>query len=149
MARKPSGRVVLHRGKLDQVTLHVADGLLEVGRTIVELASGRAPDSPLDPYPIGEGLPKQGGVLVFAAGGKTSGWSTRGPQPRLPRAARPSVRQHSVVAIIGFGFPGRLAERGSVNHAGQPFLTPTRDEVAPHIPAIVGRVTRPRLAGKR
>ena len=147
MARKPSARVVLNRSALDEATLAVVDGFLEVGRTVVELAAEIAPDSPYDPYPTGEGLPKQGGVIVYAGGGKTAGWSTRGGQPKLPRAARPSVKQHSVVAIIGFGFPARFAEKGTVRHRGRPFLTPTRDRVAPRVAEIVGQVVRPRLGG--
>lgn len=148
MARRPSARVVLNRARLNEVTLIVADGLLEVGRTIVEVAAARAPDSPFDPYPTGEGLPKQGGVLVYAGGQKTAGWSQRGGQPKKPRSVRGTTKQHSVVAIVGFGFPARLAERGTLRHRGQPFLTPTRDEVRPHIPAIVGPITRPRIGGK-
>jgi hypothetical protein len=142
-------RMELNQSRLDDVTLAVADGLFEAGRTIVELASERAPDSPYDPFPAGEGLPKQGGVLVYVANKKTHGWSIRGDQPVKPRAARLTTKLHSVVAIIGFGFPGRFNEAGTIRQPARPFLTPSANEVAPHIPEIVGSVTRPKLAGMR
>jgi hypothetical protein len=142
-------RLRLEQSKLDDVSFIVADGLFEAAKLIIETASGLAPDSPYDPYPTGEGLPKQGGVLVYAGNRKTHGWSIRGDQPVKPRASRATTKGHSIVAVLGFGFPGRFAEAGTVNMAGKPFLAPSRDAVAPHIPEIVGDVTRPRLAGNR
>jgi hypothetical protein len=138
--------MVLNQSRLDDVTLIVADGLFEAGKTIIELASERAPDSPYDPFPTGEGLPKQGGVLVYVANKKTHGWSLRGDQPVKPRAARLATKAHSVVAIIGFGFPARFNEVGTIRQPARPFFTPSAREVQPHIPEIVGDVTRPRLA---
>jgi hypothetical protein len=142
---KPSARVVLNRSKLDAAVLAVADGFLEVGRTIVELAGENAPDSPYDPYPIGEGLPKQGGVLVMVNGQKTAGWSQRGTQPKKPRAVR-GMKQ-GVVAVVGFGFPARFAEMGTVRTPAKPFFAPARDQVKPHIPDIVGEISRPKIGG--
>lgn len=141
--------MALNQSRLDDVVLAVADGLFEAGRTIVEVASPRAPDSPYDPYPEGEGLPKQGGVLVYVENKKTHGWSMRGDQPKKPRAVRDTTKQHSVVAVVGFGFPARLNEVGTIRHRGRPFFTPAAREVQPHIPEIVGDVTRPKLSGMR
>ena len=142
-------RMALNQSRLDDVVLVVADGLFEAGRTIVELAAERAPDSPYDPYPTGEGLPKQGGVLVYAGNKKTHGWSIRGDQPKKPRAVRDTTKRHSVVAVVGFGFPARFNEAGTIRQPARPFFTPAAREVQPHIPEIVGDVTRPRLAGMR
>lgn len=143
-------RLRLEQSRLDDVTFIVADGLFEAARVIVEKAAAQAPDSPFEPYPEGEGLPKQGGVLVYAGNKKTHGWSIRGDQPAKPRAVRASTKEHSVVAVLGFGFPGRFAEGGTVNHAAQPFLAPARDSVGVEgVANIVGEVTRPRLAGPR
>lgn len=139
----------LNQSRLDDVTLAVADGLFEAAKAIVELASARAPDSPYDPFPLGEGLPKQGGVLVYAGNKKTHGWSIRGDQPVKPRAARASTKSHSVVAIAGFGFPARFNEAGTIRQPARPFLAPSSREIQPHIPDLVGEVTRPRLAGMR
>jgi len=138
--------MVLNQSRLDEVTLAVADGVFEAARTIIELAAQRAPDSPYDPYPAGEGLPKQGGVLVYVANKKTHGWSIRGDQPKKPRAVRDSTKAHSVVAVAGFGFPARFNELGTIRQRARPFLAPSAREVQPHIPDIVGAVTRPKLA---
>jgi hypothetical protein len=144
---KPSAKVVLNRGKLDAAVLAVADGFLEVGKTIVELAGESAPDSPYDPYPTGQGLPNQGGVLVSVNGAKTAGWSQRGTQPKMPRAAR-GMKQ-GIVTIVGFGYPARFAEMGTVRTPAHPFLAPARDQVKGHIPEIVGEISRPTIGGPR
>lgn len=141
MARKPSARVVLARSALTTLGVAVADGLLEVGRTIVEVAD--PPDSPDLPYPTGEGLPLQGGVLVYAEGKKVAGWSQRGLQPKKPRAAE--TPKGAVVAIVGFGFPGRFKEGGTVNDPASPFLSPALDQTAPHIGEIMAGVVGPEL----
>ena len=142
-------RMALNQSRLDDVTLAVADGLFEAGRTIVELAATRAPDSPYDPFPAGEGLPKQGGVLVYVANKKTHGWSIRGDQPKKPKAVRDTTKAHSAVAVVGFGFPARFNEAGTINQPARPFFTPSAREVQPHIPEIVGEVSRPKIAAMR
>lgn len=147
--RGPSAKVRLRKERLTEATFIVADGLFEAGRIIVESASASAPDSPFDPYPTGEGLPKQGGVLAYVGNDKVDGWSIRGPQPRKPRSIRILTGRHSVTVAVGFGFPGRLAETGTVDTAPQPFLAPSRDRHAGAIPRIVAATTRPRLAGNR
>lgn len=149
MARGLTQRVVLHRETIDAVILGGVDGLFALAKDVVLEAAANAPDSPYDPYPAGEGLPKQGGVLVYVGNTKTHGWSIRGDQPKKPRSARLSTKQHSVVALAGFGFPGRFSERGTIRQRAQPFLAPSRDEVAPRIPEIVGEITRPALAAAR
>lgn len=138
MARKPSAKVVLNRAALLSLGQHVADGMSEAGRTVIETA--RPPDSPYMPYPTGEGLPRQGGTLTYVHGQKVAGWSLRGVQPKKPRSV--DVRA-GLVCVVGFGFPGRFAETGTVHSRPQPFLSPARDQVAPHIPEIIGRWTRP------
>lgn len=145
---KPRGlskAVRLRREALSEVTRVVADGMFEAARSIILDAAAIAPDSPFDPYPLGEGLPKQGGVLAYVGGQKVNGWSIRGPQPAKPRAVRVLAKEHAVTVVAGFGFPGRLAETGSVDTPAQPFLTPTKDRHIAQIPADVARVSRPRL----
>lgn len=142
--RGPSAKVILNRSAVHNVMLAIADGLEEVGRTIIETAAENAPDSPYDPYPAGEGLPKQGGVLTYVNGQKVGGWSTLGTQPRKPRAA--NVKR-GITAVVGFGFPGRFAEFGTVRTAAHPFLGPARDSVLPHMAQIMASVVKPRLDG--
>ena len=144
--RGTSAKVKLNRAALDDVTFIVADGLFEAGKVIAEMAGANAPDSPYDPYPTGEGLPKQGGVLAYVANQKVDGWSIRGPQPKKPRSLRLIAKAHSVVVAVGFGHPARFAEGGTINHGPQPFLAPARDRVGVQgVANIVGDVTRPRL----
>jgi hypothetical protein len=142
--------MVLNQSALDKVTLAVADGVFEVGRTIIELAAERAPDYPEPtaefPFGAGEGLPRQGGVLVYVGNKKTHGWSLRGDQPKKPRSIRDVVKRNSVVAAIGFGFPARFNELGTIRQRARPFLAPSRDEVAPHAVEIIGRIAKPAIA---
>lgn len=142
MARKPSARVVLNRAKLDEVSRAVADGFAAFAEAVVREAAPMAPDSPLQPYPTGEGLPKQGGWLVYVGGQKIAGGGLDGKQPKKPRAVQ--VRQHGIVAIAGYGFPGRFQEQGTVNHPARPFLGPAFERVAPRATEIM----RPVVDGK-
>jgi hypothetical protein len=110
-----------------------------VAKTIVREA--RPPDA----TPYGEGLVTAGGTLVYVGSKKVGGWSQDGSEPRKPRALR--VRgSDMVVAVAGFGFPGRFQEMGTVNHGAQPFLTPSRDRVEPRVPGIVARAAKYRIA---
>lgn len=144
--RGVSSAVRLRKEALDDVAFIVADGLMEVGRMYVEAGSANAPDSPLDPYPLGEGLPKQGGVLAYVGGQKVDGWSLRGVQPKKPRALRTPAKQHAIVVGAGFGFPARFVQGGTINHAPRPFFGPGVSGPDPStIPAIVGDLTRPRI----
>lgn len=120
-------RMETKRGAFDKITLAVADGLFDTAKQIILDASDNAPDSPYEPYPSGEGLPKQGGVLAYASNQKIGGWSIRGPQPRKPRSIRVDTKRHSVVVAAGFGFPARFAEAGTIRMPGRPFLAPARD----------------------
>lgn len=144
--RGVSAAVKLNKAALNDVTYAVADGAMEALRVIVEIASSEAPDSPYDPYPTGEGLPKQGGVLVYVGGKKVDGWSLRGVQPKKPKSIRQAVKEHSVLAIAGFGFPGRFAHEGTIRHPGDPFFLRAFQRVGVQgVINIIGDVTRPIL----
>ena len=142
MARGPSSRVLLNRKVIDQMLVAVADGASELARTVVEVAE------PPDATPIGAGLVTSGGYLTYVNGGKVDGWGQDGKQPKPPRAAK--VRQGvGVVSVVGFGFPGRFQEFGTVHHAAQPFLTPARDRVMPQASSIIVPIVRSRMARTR
>jgi hypothetical protein len=144
LARGPTKRVVLNRAALDAVTLGEADGLYELAKAIVLDAAAHAPDSPFDPYPLGEGLPKQGGALGYALGQKINGFSQRGSQPKKPRAARAATRM-GLIVLGGFGFPGRLAERGTLRTRPEPFLTPALVRGVPRAAPYIARGVAARL----
>lgn len=144
--RKPSAKVVLAREKFDKLTLGVADGMSDWAQSVITEAGANAPDSPYDPFPTGEGLPKQGGVLAFVGNLKVFGWSLRGIQPRKPRSLRLVAKEHSVVVAGGFGFPARFAEGGTIDQPAHPFLTPVFRRREHEIPEYVARVTKPLTA---
>lgn len=144
MARKPSAKVVLNRGNLDELHLALVDGVTEIARSVVEEAAKWAPDSPDEPYPIGEGLPKQGGWLVYDGPRKVAGGSLRGIQPKKPQAF--VVRgTEGIVGIAGWGFPGRLVETGHVGTPAHPFFTPAAVRVSGVAADIMGEIVGPVL----
>jgi hypothetical protein len=138
MARKPSARVVLNRAALGEVDLALANGIEEVVRTIVEVAD------PPDAEPFGVGLVTRGGWLVYNGSKKVAGGSLDGRQPKKPRAFRVAATE-GITAIAGWGFPARFQETGTINHAAQPFGTPSMLEVGAAAPEIMRSVVAPRL----
>jgi hypothetical protein len=143
MARGPTKRVVLNRQALTQVGLAVAEGMVAVGREILDVAD--PPDSPLEPYPLGEGLPKQGGVLGYFDGKKIDGYGQDGKQPKKPRRA--DVKR-GITVVVGWGFPARFNELGTVKHPAQPFASPAVDQVSPRVVDIIRRVVSARLGSR-
>lgn len=138
MARKPSTRVVLNRAALAELDLALAEGVEEIVRTVIEVAN------PPDATPFGVGLVTQGGWLVYVGSKKVGGGSLVGLQPKKPRAFRVAGTE-GIVAIAGFGFPGRFQETGTTNQPARPFLTPAMLEVASAAPEIMRSVVGPRL----
>jgi len=130
MARGGS-RVTLNRQALSALELGIADGLGELGRTIVETAE------PPDAEPYGVGLVTSGGYLVFAGSKKVDGWHQEGRQPKKPRAARGSLRERIITLFVGWGFPGRFQEHGTIHHDPQPFARPAVRQVLPQAQEIV------------
>jgi hypothetical protein len=50
-----------------------------------------------------------------------------------------------IVAIAGFGFPARFAEKSTINHPAQPFFGKAVDAVVPRLVEILRRHVGPRL----
>lgn len=142
-------RMRLNQSRLKQIPLAVAKGMEQFGIAIAEDFAKRAADSPFEPYPIHEGLPRQVGVLVYVDNKKVFGWSRRGDQPKKPKAAREATKALSVVMLVGVGFPGRFAEYGTIHSRPHPAFTPARDAVAPHGARIVAAVTKPIIGTRR
>lgn len=141
MARSPSARVVLNRSKLTELGEALADGAAEVCRTILDVAD------PPDAEPFGQGLVTRGGYLVYNGANKVAGFGQDGKQPKKPRAF--AVRGTAgIQAIVGFGFPARFQEFGTVKHGAQPFFTPAVDSVVPHVADIMRSAVAPRLRGR-
>jgi hypothetical protein len=139
MATKRHARVRLSRAAIDGVRLALADGVHAVAKAIVTEAD------PPDATPFGTGLVTSGGTLAYVGAKKVDGWGQDGKQPKKPRALR-VAGQDAIVAVAGFGFPGRFQEFGTAHHRAQPFLTPARDRVAPRAAGIMRQATAYRLA---
>lgn len=142
MARKPSARVVLNRRNVHGVRLAIADGANAVAKELI--TTGRPPDA----APFGEGLVQVGGWLTYVDNQKVGGGGTDGRQPKKPRNVLAGV-EDAVVAVAGWGFPGRFQQFGTVHHAADPFFTRDRDRIIPRIPSIMARTAKYRIARLR
>lgn len=126
--RTASYRVVMNREAVAAVRLGTADALFSLCKDI--LYDTHPPDAP----PYGEGLPLNGGAIVWVDGRKVAGvglYST----PRKPRAAR--LLRPGITAVVGFGFPARFNERGTLRQPARPFFAPV---VAQHLPDARDRI---------
>lgn len=130
MARKTSARVILNRQKVNEVRLAVADGLLAFGQSIVDVA-----DVP-DAAPFGVGLVTHGGAVVYIDGRKVGGDATKPSRERVPRPG--------ISGFVGFDFPARFQEIGTVHQDAQPFLWPAAMRQAPH----AGEIMKPAAAAR-
>jgi len=139
MARKTSSRVVLNRSRLDRVHLAMATGVYQVGKEILRATH------PPDATPWGVGLVNNGGVLLYRGRAKLAGFGLDGRQPRPPRAARVSRDPNLTQAIVGYGFPGRFQELGTIHQRARPFLTPAVQQILPNAPIIMASVVGPAL----
>lgn len=130
-SRRRSARVVYNRRTAGEMRTGLADGLLAVAETIIEVAD------PPDATPFGEGLVTTGAAGAWIDGRKVGGASQKPRGLRLPPKA--------VAAIAGFGFPGRFQELGTIHQAPQPFLTPATELVVPRLGSIVGPFVQRKL----
>lgn len=109
----------------DPVIVAISDGLYAVALRIAEAASSAAPDEP----PFNVGLPRNYGVMQWALGkvvGAVSG--TGSTAVSKPRGF--SAKGTEAAAVVGFGFPGRFNELGTVHQPSRPFLGPAALAIA-------------------
>lgn len=111
--RNTTGRVSksvqINRAALTALGQGIADGLAAVGARTLELAAPNVPDEP----PIGKGLVQSGSYVVYIQKKKVAGNAT------LAR-----VDKKGIVLYVGFGFPGRFNEIGTIHQPARPFLSP-------------------------
>lgn len=134
-------RVVLNRRAFDEITLAEADGVFELAKRVLEVV--HVPDAPV----YGQGLVQGGGALAWAGGKKVGGTQIGGRAIRKPRGLRTPATE--VVAIVGFGFPARFVELGTVDTPAQPFLSRAVNSVLPGAAVTISNATRRRLGGLR
>lgn len=137
-----TARVVLNRKALDEVTLAIADGLFAVAERVLEVV--HVPDAP----PRGQGLIQGGGAIAYVGSKKVAGTTIGGRQIKKPRGLRGAADEP--YAIVGFGFPGRFVELGTIDTHAEPFLTPAVMQVAGgDAEVVLSKATQRRLAGQR
>lgn len=136
VARKPSSRLIINRAAMSKVGRGIANGMAEVGRTILETAD--VPDAP----PYGQGLVDTGGYVVYHGSKKVDGFGMDGKQPKKPRAAKVRGTDQAVTLFVGWGFPGRFVDHGTIDTPATGFGTKAVNRVAPHI----GDIVRPHVA---
>ncbi len=134
-------KVVINRAALDAVKLASADGLFEVGKEILDVVS--VPDAP----PKGQGLIQGGGVVAWFGSKKVADSLIGGRAIKKPRGLK--MAADGATAAVGFGFPARFVELGTVDTPAEPFFTGAVNQVAPHAKLIISKKMADRLAGMR
>lgn len=128
----------MNRAALAALTLGYADGLHEVGLAVHEAAS--VPDAP----PYGRGLIARWGVATVVNRRRVA---SAGPVTNIPRDG--ILPPASIGTVVGWGFPGRFLELGTVDTAAQPFLTPAMGSVTGGAGAVVAAKIEQHLAKVR
>lgn len=130
-------KVVVNRKAFADWQLGVADGLFEAGKAALEATI--VPDAP----PYGQGLVEGGGVLSWLDGKKVGGTTIGGKAIAKPRGLK--TGRGEAVTIVGFGFPGRFVELGTVDTGAEPFLTPGVMSALGNVEVKVGAAVEKRL----
>lgn len=124
---------MINRRALDAIAGSFADAMGDMGQAIIDVAK------PPDATPFGQGLVTSGGWGVWAGTKKVGGEAQRPKGLRVSRA--------EVTLFVGFGFPGRFQETGTVHQPARPFLTPAAVQILPQAIDYF-RSTFRRIAGK-
>lgn len=119
-----SVRVQLNRAAYSEMQVALADGLGAVGDAIIAAAVPNVPDAP----PLRRGLVKKGAWVTLVNGRKVGG---KGSVPRQ------IGRTLGVVLAVGYPFPARFLERGTVKIKARPFLLPAAEAVMPRLGQMV------------
>ena len=132
--------IKLNRRAFDAIALGMADGLFASGQDIVHAISAQAPDSPKPPWGLGGGLVKQGGVIAYVDGRKVGDYALDGKTPKKPRAVKIRDIRGQIVVIVGWGFPARFVNFGTIRSRANPFFN---RGVAEELPQTAGRLREP------
>lgn len=131
---KMSKSVRINREALTALGLGMADGLAAIGQRTLDIARPHVPDEP----PLGQGLVETGGYVVYIEKKKVAGNAT------LSR-----VDKTGVVLYVGFDFPARFNEIGTVHQSARPFLSPAFAQAADDITATLEPFVADRLRAVR
>lgn len=136
MARKISSRTVLNRKALTAIREGAVAGLEDLGKAVLATAHPHVPDD----LPYGVGLIVEGDYGVWSDGKKVAG---NGSKPRSVKT------REGVTLVVGFPFPMRLYELGSVHQPSRPVLTPAMLEEIPGTESFIRPAVQQKLAGVR
>jgi hypothetical protein len=137
-----TSRVVLNRKAFAEIDLAIADGLFAVALRVLDVV--RVPDAP----PYGQGLVQGGGAVAFLGGKKVNGTTIGGKQIKKPYGLKTGSTE--AVAAVGFGFPARFVELGTVDTQAEPFLTPAvMGVVGSDADVVLSEAVQRRLRGER
>lgn len=141
MARAYKSRVEVNRKAFAAIELAETDALFEVAKEVLSVV--RVPDAP----PYSQGLTEGGGAIGYQGKKKVAATSIGGRDVKKPRSLR--LREGESVVAVGYGFPGRFVELGTVDAPANPFLTRAVAFVMPEAKVIIGKTIQKRLAGVR
>ena len=137
---KTSVRIELNRAAFDALDIAQADALMAVAEEV--LARTNPPDAP----PYGQGLLEGGGYLGFVGKKKIGGSTIGGKAIKKPRSLKLEADSSNQAVPVGFGFPGRFVELGTVDTPAQPFLTPAvMSVVGGDAEVIIGKTIMARI----
>lgn len=129
-----SKSVHLNRAALTALGQGMADGLLAIGQRTLEIAHPNVPDE----VPLEAGLIRKGSYVVYIEKKKVGGTAT------LSR-----VNKKGVVLYVGFPFPARFNEIGTVHQPARPFLSPAFAQAVADISATLKPHVAARLRSVR
>ena len=140
---KQTSRVILNRAKVEKLRLGIADAIFGVALEVLD--NTHPPDAP----PYGKGLIEGGGAVAFVDKKKVNGTTIGGRQIKKPRSLKLGTGEDGIVAIVGYGFPGRLVHNGSIHNKANPFLRRSVLEILPEAKGIAGNRLQRWIKGMR
>lgn len=140
MPVKGQAKVVINRAAVSEIDMAMVRGLELLAVKVLQVveppdaASGTwSIDGSSGPRTEGIGLVDRGGFLSYVDGKRVGG------DPEVRRKPRGFlVRGRGVSVAVGFGFPGRFNELGTIHQPPRPFLTPAVIQVVQDQGAVEG-----------
>ena len=134
--RRVSKRVALYRETVDAMLLGMLDGGQAAGEAIVARATPSVPDRP----PYGRGLIDSGTAVTYLDGKVVAG-----PAPGRIRAGRGAAPKASGT-VVGWGFPGRFLNNGTIYISPRNWVTPAFVAELPAAGEHMAKGARKRIA---
>lgn len=122
---RTSKAVRINYAALEEVGQRTADAMAALGQKTVEGASSKLTEG----HGVETGqMKRSGGFVVYVNKKKVAG-----------NATMRKVDKSDLAMYVGFGFPARFYEMGTIKQPSRPFLSPTFYREAPGLPGDVKR----------